>query len=159
MDAFDAAFAVVAALEGGFANEPDDPGGATRFGISKRAYPGLDIARLTLEDAKAIYRRDYWEAHRCGAMPWRWALAAFDGAVNQGAAAILLLQRALGLAEDGVVGPETLRLAAEANDDAFAEFLALRAERYAATAGFARFGRGWLKRLFRVTQAAAHAPH
>lgn len=158
MDLFDAAFALVVALEGGFASDPDDPGGVTRFGISARAYPALDIAHLPLDEAKAIYRRDYWDPHHCGTMPWRWALAVFDGVVNQGTAAIPLLQRAVGGKEDGVVGPETLRRLMQAGGEPFAEFLALRAQHYAGSNGFARFGRGWLKRLFRVAEAAEHAP-
>lgn len=157
MDFFESAFALVVSVEGGASHDLSDPGGATKFGISQRAYPALDIARLTLEEAKALYRRDYWDAHRCGLMPWAWALAVFDGAVNQGDA-VTLLQRALGTAQDGVVGAETLALLSQADPEAFPTFLALRAERYAATHGFPVYGRGWLKRLFVIAQAAEHPP-
>ena len=57
---FDDAFEALMAHEGGYANDPRDPGGETKYGISKRAYPAVDIRNLTLEAAKAIYKRDYW---------------------------------------------------------------------------------------------------
>ena len=157
MDAFDAAFAVIVGEEGGYARDPADPGGETKFGISQRAYPALDIATLTLEDAKAIYRRDYWERHRCGEMPWHWALAMFDAAINQGGGA-RWAQRALSAAEDGAVGPETLALMAKAPGDDYRAFLALRAEAYARLPAFGTFGHGWLKRLFRIAQDSEHPP-
>jgi lysozyme family protein len=157
MDAFEAAFALVVGVEGGYVKDGADPGGATKFGISARSHPDVDIARLTLEDAKAIYARDYWARNRCGEMPWRWGLALFDGSVNQGEV-VPLLQRALRTVEDGFIGPETMAALAHAGDDDFDGFLALRAERYAATSEFSRYGLGWLKRLFRVAQAAEHPP-
>ncbi|HXQ51151.1 MAG TPA: glycosyl hydrolase 108 family protein [Stellaceae bacterium] len=154
---FDAAFALVAGAEGGYVRDPADPGGETKFGISKRSYPALDIAGLTRDDAKAILRRDYWDKHRCGEMPWRWALAIFDGAVNQGSV-VAAAQRVLGLDPDGAVGTRTLAALAGAGDETFHAFLAARAARYARDREFARFGDGWLTRLFRVAQAAEHAP-
>ena len=157
MDAFGAAFAVIVGEEGGYARDPSDPGGETKFGISRRAYPSLDIAALTLDDAKAIYRHDYWERHRCCEMPWRWALALFDAAVNQGGG-VRWAQFALSTVEDGAVGPETLLLMAKATDDDYRAFLALRGEAYARQPAFATFGHGWLKRLFRIAQAGEHPP-
>jgi lysozyme family protein len=157
MDGYDAAFALVAGAEGGYACDPADPGGETKFGISKRAYPALDIARLTLDAAKAILRRDYWDKHRCGEMPWRWALAIFDGAVNQGSV-VGTAQRVLRLDEDGAVGTRTLAAISGADDDRFHAFLAARAALYARDRAFARYGQGWLARLFRVAQAAEHPP-
>ena len=70
--------------EGGYVNDPNDPGGETKWGISKRSYPHLDIAALTLEDAQEIYRRDYWYALNLNAQPWPKALCLFDCAVNMG---------------------------------------------------------------------------
>jgi lysozyme family protein len=157
MGAFGAAFAVIIGEEGGYARDAADPGGETKFGISQRAYPSLDIAALTLDDAKAIYRRDYWERHRCGEMPWRWGLAIFDTAVNQGGG-VRWAQLALSAVEDGAVGPETLALMAKARGDDYRAFLALRAEAYARQPAFATYGHGWLKRLFRIAQAGEHPP-
>ena len=61
MSNFDRAFRFLIGEEGGYSADPHDPGGETKFGISKRAYPQLDIKSLTLDQAKAIYRRDYWD--------------------------------------------------------------------------------------------------
>ena len=71
-------------MEGGYVNNPKDPGGETKYGISKRAYPNVDIKNLTKNDAIAIYYRDYWL--RCGAVSLPFALAAcvMDTAVNMG---------------------------------------------------------------------------
>ena len=81
---FEHAMEFVLRWEGGYANNPADPGGETNFGISKRSYPELDIKNLTKDQAIAIYKRDYWD--RCGAeqMPWPLALIHFDSAVNCG---------------------------------------------------------------------------
>lgn len=157
MKSFDAAFAIVLGEEGGHVHDPADPGGETKFGISKRAYPLLDIASLTLDDAKAIYHTDYWDKHRCGEMPWQWALAVFDACVNQGSG-VRWAQLALSAIDDGAVGPEMLALMAKAPDDDYRAFLALRAEAYARNPRFATYGHGWLKRLFRVAQAGEHPP-
>jgi lysozyme family protein len=91
-NSFDTAVALVLAHEGGYtAGLPDDPGGETNFGISKRAYPALDIAALTRADAMDIYERDYWTPAMADA-PWQAvANCMLDCAVNQGPAACRLL--------------------------------------------------------------------
>lgn len=68
-----------------YENNPDDPGGETKFGISKKSYPNLDIKNLTEDQAKAIYLQDYWRALDCDQYELRLALAVFDTTVNQGA--------------------------------------------------------------------------
>ena len=70
--------------EGGYVNDPDDPGGETRFGISKRSYPNVDIKNLTIEEAKKIYKRDYYDAVDFGIMDEKTKNALFDTAVNCG---------------------------------------------------------------------------
>ena len=115
---FDEAFRLLMKLEGGYVNDKDDPGGETKYGISKRAYPDLDIKNLTLEDAKAIYRRDFWVKLRCGDLPAGIDITAFIFAVNAGVkAAGVYLQRAANevagrslLKVDGIVGPHTVRV-------------------------------------------------
>lgn len=82
--AFEAAVETILGHEGGYANDPDDRGGETKFGISKRAYPHLDIRNLTRDAAVEIYRRDYWEALGADSLPPELQEVAFDAAVNQG---------------------------------------------------------------------------
>ena len=153
-DAFDTAVTAILSYEGGYVNDPNDPGGETNWGISKRAYPNLDIRNLTRDRAVEIYRRDYWDSLGCDRFPPLIAIALFDGAVNQGpVAAVRILQRALGVTVDGVIGPQTLAAARAANGDTLlADFLADRAVEYAGLPTFRRFGQGWMRRLFAVQQ-------
>lgn len=72
--------------EGGYSNNPADPGKETNFGISKKSYPHLDIANLTREQAIEIYRRDYWDALGCDDLPYPLDIIAFDTSVNCGVA-------------------------------------------------------------------------
>ena len=117
MNTFEQAFAVVVGHEGSGDADPHDPGNwtggrvgtgtlaGTRFGISAAAYPTLDIARLTLGDAQAIYRRDYLDRVAGGALPPPLALLVFDAAVNAGiGSAARWLQIAVGAFVDGVIG-------------------------------------------------------
>lgn len=147
---FDLAVSFVLAdhIEGGYVNDARDPGGETNFGISKRAYPKKDIAKLTRDDAIAIYRRDYWEAAHCDEMPPKVAIAVFDCAVNQGVgAAIKLLQRAARVGVDGQFGPQTAGAVGRADEDALVlDFLSWRLKRYAFTANAQTYMRGWALR-------------
>ena len=100
---------VILAEEGGLSHHRRDPGGLTKFGISSRAYPQLDIARLTRDQAVSIYRADYWTPIRGDDLPPGLDLLVFDTAVNMGViTAAMLLQDALGVTMDGVIGPITL---------------------------------------------------
>lgn len=150
---FEKAFQIVIGAEGGYVNDPNDPGGETKYGISKAAYPSLNIAALTLEEAKGIYRRDYWQACRCDDFPAMLRLPLFDSAVNQGvSAAIKLLQQILRVDVDGIIGPKTIG-AANSSDtkELVLDFLSYRALRYVETRNFDRYGRGWLRRMFSIT--------
>lgn len=69
---------------GGYVNDPDDLGGETKWGISKRAYPKLDIKNLSRSAAEEIYFRDYWRAGGADALPWPLSLVHFDASVNHG---------------------------------------------------------------------------
>jgi lysozyme family protein len=135
--------------EGGYVNDSRDPGGETKFGISKRAYPQLDIKNLTLDAAREVYRRDYWERAQCDKLPPNVAYLMFDAAVNSGIGqAIRFLQRAVNLADDGVLGPLTLaavqRLDAET---VCARYLGQRLEFMAKLSTWDTFGRGWARRI------------
>lgn len=70
--------------EGGYVNDSSDPGGETNFGISKRAYPNVDIRNLTKQQAQEIYQRDYWNCISGDTLDPALAAAAFDTAVNMG---------------------------------------------------------------------------
>ena len=83
-DRFDRSLNFTLRWEGGYVFDPQDPGGETRFGISKRAYPNLDIKKLTRDQAAGIYHRDYWIASGAGGFGWPACLAIFDVAVNCG---------------------------------------------------------------------------
>lgn len=146
---FDAAFKVVVGHEGGYCNDPGDPGGETKFGISKRAYPGEDIPNLTLERAKELYLRDYWGPAGCDAVPDPIKLHLFDVAVNSGVGrAVRLLQRAVGEIEDGVLGPRTL---AATNSMPAARLVArlcgVRLAFMADLPAWAHFSKGWARRI------------
>lgn len=70
--------------EGGYVNDPDDPGGETNFGISKRSYPNVDIKNLTRQAAQEIYQRDYWNAINGDTLDPSLACVALDTAINMG---------------------------------------------------------------------------
>lgn len=150
---FAQAVKLVLDCEGVFSNDVVDPGGMTKYGISKRAYPKLDIASLTVEQAKSIYLTDYWLRNRCGDMPWWAALAVFDCGVNQGVRpAAGLIQQTVGVFQDQNIGPFTLRAIEKADPlEAMATFQTLRAYRYLNTVNFDTYGRGWLRRLMKVS--------
>ena len=82
--------------EGGYVNDPKDLGGETNFGISKRAYPNVDIKELTRDDAKAIYKKDYWNRYKIEKMPSRLRYIYFDMVLNMGsgnAAKVVQMQK------------------------------------------------------------------
>jgi lysozyme family protein len=121
---FEEVLAFVLAHEGGYVRDPRDPGGETKYGISRRSYPGLDIANLTREQAAVIYRRDFWDGPGISRLPRELALPVFDAAVNAGCRpAVRWLQDALNAATgeldpvlpaleaDGELGPATLERA------------------------------------------------
>jgi|SRR3989338_11082090 len=148
---FDTAFSHVIGVEGGYSNDSSDPGGETKYGISKRAYPDENIPGMTLERAKMLYKRDYWDAAKCDLIPFPLDHLVFDAAVNQGVSpAIKMLQKVLCVPQDGIFRADTQRKVKEAGKEACALFMAERALRYMGTRSFDKFGRGWLKRLFVV---------
>jgi len=146
---FDKAFQLIIGAEGGYSNDPRDPGGETNHGICKRSYPNEDIKNLTVERAKMLYKRDYWDKVCGDDLPYPLDIFVFDAAVNQGGgAAAILLQKACGTSQDGRIGAVTL---AAATPDKAALFMADRAVRYAGTVNADTYLRGWLKRLFSLT--------
>jgi lysozyme family protein len=152
-DNFTRAMEIVFDLEGGFTV---DEGGETKFGISKRAYPLIDIPNLDKATAACIYLKDYWTPAKCDTYPWPLCLFVFDAAVNQGLdAANRTLQKAAGTAVDGIIGPNSQKAIAKADQREIAAlFMAERAIRYTGTRNFDKNGRGWFKRLFLAAMEA-----
>jgi lysozyme family protein len=146
---FDTTFASIIGHEGGLVDDPRDPGGLTKFGISKRSYPSEDIANLTLEQAKAIYLRDFWSPLKGDQLPPALALCLFDMAVNSGVAqAIRTLQRAIDVTVDGIMGPGTLGKALSLPAEILvAYYQAERVLFMSKLAEFPSFGRGWTRRV------------
>lgn len=146
---FDQAFSVLMQHEGGLVDDPNDPGGLTKFGISHRAYPALDIRNLTLDQAAAIYRADYWGPSGCEAVPDALRMDLFDMAVNSGVrTAAKCLQRAVGETEDGAIGPETLQ-AIQSMPVArlLARFNGERLDFLASLPAWENFSKGWARRI------------
>ena len=122
MSVFDDAFKITIGHEGGYVNDTDDPGGETKFGISKRSYPNIDIAMLTIDQAKAIYKKDYWEKQSCHLLEDfpDVAIELFDSSVNMGVGqGGKIFQEALNLSNrneqdytnivvDGAIGAKTI---------------------------------------------------
>lgn len=172
--AFDQAFRCVLGEEGGFSDNPADPGNwtggavgsgerrGTKYGISAAAYPSLDIAALSLDQAKSLYRADYWTKAGCHFMRPSLALMVFDAAVNSGAArSVAWLQDALGVATDGQFGPHTLAAlnAWGADVDALcADVLAARIGFLASLPTWRAFGVGWSRRLAHLPFLAMTMP-
>jgi lysozyme family protein len=155
MSKFDEAFELVVGIEAGYVDDPDDPGGETKYGVSKRAYPNEDIKNMTLDRAKLLFKCDYWDKCRCDDIPSPLDTYVFDAAVNQGVgAAIRLLQNVLGVVVDGKIGPKTIAAAQKADDEDMALYMVARAFRYIETGTFWKHGKGWFKRLFLVTRGA-----
>ena len=146
---YDEAFEALIGHEGGYVNHPKDPGGETKYGIRKRAYPNEDIAGLTLDRAKLIYARDYWEPAGCNEWPEAIRFDVFDVAVNSGVGtAIKMIQRAAFAEVDGKLGPKT-RLAVKAINPLVlhARINGARLAYMADLPTWPAFGRGWAKRI------------
>lgn len=135
--------------EGGYVNDPHDPGGETKWGISKRSYPNVDIANLRREDAIAIYQRDFWNVVDGDELPDAVAFQALDFAVNSGCdTAVRYLQKAAGVADDGHVGPHTLEaLNAMPPAVLLITFLALRLQFMTRLKNWRDSSAGWANRI------------
>lgn len=136
-DSFEKAIDFVLSIEGGYVNDPSDPGGETKYGISKRAYPNVDIANLTESAAKEIYKRDYWDAMECDNLVYSVDIVAFDTAVNMGR----------------TVAKELLKISPTWQD-----FIINRIDRYIEisrkNANLQKYFRGWIIRCSRLSKLA-----
>jgi lysozyme family protein len=150
--------------EGHFVNHPSDPGGMTNLGVTKKAWEAwvkhpvdeAEMRALTPEIVAPFYKTRYWDACKCDQLPLGVDYAVFDFAVNAGVSrASKTMQAALGTAADGIVGPATLGVAVNADPDHFLEkFSAAKEQFYRGLSTFDHFGKGWLRRVAEVKQAA-----
>ncbi|MDR3536714.1 MAG: glycosyl hydrolase 108 family protein [Acetobacteraceae bacterium] len=163
-DRFDSCVAVTLTQEGGFSDNPNDPGGATNFGITlatlqaTRGTPVTvdDVRTMTRDEAVEIYRSNHWLPARCGDMPAGVDLMVFDFGVNSGPrTAVKAVQRLVGVKDDGSVGPVTLNALSRADAKTLVNALAqARLEYCRALPTWPDFGTGWTNRVRQVEQAA-----
>lgn len=150
---FDQIFERVMGHEGGYVNNPKDPGGETNWGVTigtarANGYHGA-MRSMTRLQAKEIYRKAFWERAHCAQYHSAIGFQVFDAAINHGIGnAIRMLQRAVGTADDGKVGKETLgAINLKSLDDVLVLFNAERLEFYTKLKTFDTFGRGWSRRV------------
>lgn len=160
MSDFGHAVSVILYHEGGFTNNQNDSGNwtggkkhkgelrGTKYGISAAAYPHLDIESLTKDDAKEIYKKDYWNKVRGDKLPFPVALYLFDMAVNMGVKrSVKMLQGIVGVKRDGIIGPKTIGKIACFSSIYLTEQLAYeRIMYYTRLKDFEHFGKGWVRR-------------
>lgn len=150
---FDEAFVKLLGHEGRYSNHPLDPGGETMWGITEataraHGYMGA-MDQLTQSQAGAIYRQSYWTPIKADQLPPEVRFDMFDAAVNSGVAqASKWLQRALGVKDDGVIGPKTLAACAFVPGGVLkCQFNGQRLAFMTGLATWQQFGRGWARRI------------
>lgn len=151
---FDQALKLVLKHEGGYVNDPADPGGETNYGITKAVavqygYTG-PMHRIPIDTVAVIYRKLYWDRVRADELPEAIRYPLFDAAVNSGPKqAVTWLQRALGnVAADGLIGQQTISAAKQADASAVArKMISQRLFMLTGLKHFDRFGRGWTNRI------------
>lgn len=158
---FDTIFERVIGHEAGFTLNPKDPGNwtggkvnvgelkGTKYGIAANTYPDLDIKNLTVKQAKAIYFEDWFSALGMDRFSPAMQFQLFDAAFNHGMRnASKIYQRSVGVNDDGIIGPKTLKAASLlSEDDRLLRFLAYRLKFYTSLSSFDDFGRGWSNRV------------
>lgn len=154
---FSAALEHILVSEGGFVNNPKDPGGMTNLGVTKATWEAFvghpvseaDMRNLTKETVTPLYKHKYWDACNCSALPAGIDYLVFDFAINAGPGrSAKLLQQALGVTADGVIGPATLNIAAVMNPNELIDrFSEEKRKYYKSLPTFGTFGKGWLNRV------------
>lgn len=153
MTNFDKAIERVLKHEGGYVDNPKDPGGETNFGITRNTataagYKG-SMRSMTRDQAKAIYRARYWAPIKGDDLPFAIAYQLLDAAVNHGVGqAVKFLQRSVGAQADELIGPATIAaVKAKPVGQVVNNFLAHRTEFFCNLPTFDTFGRGWIRRV------------
>jgi lysozyme family protein len=161
---FPASLALILKSEGGFVNHPRDPGGMTNLGVTRNVWRDwvnrdvdeAEMRALTPELVAPLYKANYWDACKCDDLPRGVDYVVFDSAVNMGAfRAAKILQAALGVTADGIIGRATIAAATAADPVELLEAFSLGKEAfYQSLPTFATFGKGWLNRVAHVQDAA-----
>lgn len=146
--------------------DPADPGGTTKYGIDQRSHPHIDVATLSREEARVIYRAEKWDKFHCGEMKPPWDLVVFDSAVNPGEGWMpKALQKAVGAKVDGIIGPKTIKAVNEASVNELENFLRAREAYYRARPAKLkgkpfreRYLEGWLNRTADLKATALTTP-
>jgi lysozyme family protein len=161
---FDECFKLIIQDEGGYVNDPRDPGGRTNLGVTQRNWEAYlnrsvtetEMRRLMAEDVRTFYKIRYWDKIRGDDLPAGVDYAVFDLAVNSGVSkASMTLQSLVGAFADGKIGPKTLN--AVANADApklIASICDMRRDFLRGLSTFAVYGKGWLRRVANVESRA-----
>jgi len=157
--AFQKAYNFTMQHEGGYVNHAKDPGGETKYGITKASYPNEDIANLTKERAAELYKRDYWNRIKAADMPEPIAMLAFDMAVNHGVGgAAKMIQQVVGAKADGLVGSKTLaKIKQVYNQNPVAlidGIVEKRRQFFRSLSTYDTFGRGWDARAIATSSEA-----
>ena len=150
--------------EGGYVNHPQDPGGETNLGVTKRVYQEWggtkDMKDLTFDDVAPIYRKNYWDKMKGDDLPSGLDLCVFDFGVNAGPGrAAKYLQTLIGTVADGGIGPNTLAKLKEYTDktgvkETITNYQNERQGYYEKLSTFKTFGRGWTRRVEETTKLA-----
>ena len=159
-------FELMLKSEGSFVNHPQDPGGMTNLGVTKRVWEQWvgresnekEMRSLTPAMVEPLYKRKYWDACKCDDLPEGLDYLVFDFAVNAGPGrSIKTLQTAVGTTPDGIIGPKTLA-AVRAIDphELIEKFSVAKTEFYESLPTFPTFGRGWLNRVADVKVKASN---
>jgi len=161
---FPASLALILKSEGGFVNHRNDPGGMTNLGVTRNVWKEwvkhevdeTEMRSLTPELVAPLYKTNYWDACKCSDLPIGVDYVVFDSAVNMGAfRAAKILQAALGVTADGVIGRATIAAATAADPTELVESFSLGKEAfYQSLPTFSTFGKGWLNRVAHVQDAA-----
>ena len=153
---FDKCLEMLLSHEGGFVNHPDDPGGITNLGVTKKVYDEWigresteqEMRDLTPEDVGPIYKKNYWDRIKGDSLPSGLDWACFDWCVNSGSGRpAKAVQRAVGATQDGAIGPQTLGLIMEKDPEEIINYVyGVRQDFYKSLKTFETFGRGWTRR-------------
>jgi len=163
-DNFDACFELMIKHEGGYVNHPKDPGGRTNLGVTQRVWEAhtgqiateAEMRGLTRDKVKPLYRKNYWDKVKGDDLPKGVDYAVFDYAVNSGPGrAARTLQRVIGVAQDGAIGPKTLEKVSDANPrELVQDVCEQRMSFLQSLPTWGTFGRGWKRRVEEVEEVA-----